>query len=80
MGGGEDGGGEGKTGLFSFGRGVREGVRREGSRCVFLPDCRGLRDSTKEFGVVFVRQWVDWKDSELEQWWQLGRLNFTAVS
>ena len=47
--------------------------------CV-LARLQRAEDSTKEFGVVFVRQWVDWKDSELEQWWQLGRLNFTAVS
>lgn len=28
----------------------------------------------KEFRVVFVRQWVEWKDSELERLEALGRL------
>lgn len=32
-----------------------------------LPDCGRLRISAKEFRVLFVRQWVDWKESKQER-------------
>ena len=51
-----------------------QGVGQADSECVFLPDSGRLRRSAKEFWVVFVRQWVDWKDSEQEKLLELGRL------
>lgn len=32
-----------------------------------LPDCGRLRITAKEFRVLFVRQWVDWKESKQER-------------
>lgn len=71
---GEDGGGKGKNENHSLGgSGVMEGGEAGGEQ-VFLPDCGGLGIPAREFWVVFVRQWVDWKESELEKWLDLGRL------
>ena len=49
----------------SLGRGRSGGGGRRRAR---------LRMPAKEFRVVFVRQWVEWKGSELERLEALGRL------
>lgn len=72
---GEDGAGEGKNESFScLQRSDGRGWGRQDSEAVFLPDSGSLRISAKEFWVVFVRQWVNWKDSEQEKLLELGRL------
>lgn len=72
-------GGDGGLGKITVNHsvGVAEGwkwVGREAGTCVLLPDCGRLQTPAKEFRVVFVRQWVEWKDLGQERLWALARL------
>lgn len=53
---------------------ARSGVMGGVSERVSLPDGGGRRIPAQELWVVFVRQWVDWKDSELGRSLDLGTL------